>query len=66
MATTSTTERISQTSRMSLAMDSSAGARRPLRNVVIDRMASAISSGHSPVIPTTLNTACSAISCTAM
>jgi hypothetical protein len=69
MATTSTTERTSQTSRMSLAIESRAGARSPLRKVATETTTSEASSGHSalaPPMPTVLNTASSAISCTAM
>ena len=66
MATTSTAESRSQISRMSLAIDSRAGARSPLRNVEIEITASEASSGHSPLMPMVLNTASSAISCTAM
>ncbi len=66
MATTSTVASTSQTSRTSFAMDSRAGARRPLRNVEMDTTASAASSGHSPLTPMTLKTASSASSWTAM
>src|SRR5881227_2664752 len=65
IATTSTAASAVHSSRMSLAMEISAGARSPDRNVHTASSANAAVSGQDPVMPIALSTASIPMSCSA-